>query len=70
MFFFSFFSFFHLTFDVIQENNRELHFSMVDGDFKKFEGKWSVKSQKGYDTVLFFFVITKIVLLNLFFWFL
>ncbi|KAF9681840.1 hypothetical protein SADUNF_Sadunf05G0044400 [Salix dunnii] len=25
-------------------NNRELHFSMVDGDFKKFEGKWSVKS--------------------------
>ncbi|KAG6384092.1 hypothetical protein SASPL_156115 [Salvia splendens] len=33
------------------ENNRELHFSMVDGDFKKFEGKWSVKSQKGYDTV-------------------
>ncbi|KZV47585.1 hypothetical protein F511_12854 [Dorcoceras hygrometricum] len=29
------------------ENDRELHFSMVDGDFKKFEGKWSVKSQKG-----------------------
>ncbi|KFK25241.1 hypothetical protein AALP_AA8G086200 [Arabis alpina] len=25
-------------------NGRELHFSMVDGDFKKFEGKWSVKS--------------------------
>ncbi|KAL6007647.1 hypothetical protein ACLOJK_033147 [Asimina triloba] len=24
-------------------NGRELHFSMVDGDFKKFEGKWSVK---------------------------
>ncbi|GLT97423.1 hypothetical protein SLE2022_149900 [Rubroshorea leprosula] len=24
--------------------DRELHFSMVDGDFKKFEGKWSVKS--------------------------
>nr|XP_004295499.2 PREDICTED: uncharacterized protein LOC101306028 [Fragaria vesca subsp. vesca] len=24
-------------------NDRELHFSMVDGDFKKFEGKWSVK---------------------------
>ncbi|EXB44218.1 hypothetical protein L484_002910 [Morus notabilis] len=23
--------------------DRELHFSMVDGDFKKFEGKWSVK---------------------------
>ncbi|CAH8281975.1 unnamed protein product [Eruca vesicaria subsp. sativa] len=25
-------------------NGGELHFSMVDGDFKKFEGKWSVKS--------------------------
>ncbi|CAN8298804.1 unnamed protein product [Cochlearia groenlandica] len=25
-------------------NGRELHFSMVDGDFKKFEGKWCVKS--------------------------
>ncbi|KAK2965102.1 hypothetical protein RJ640_026112 [Escallonia rubra] len=24
-------------------NDRELHFSMVDGDFKKFEGKWRVK---------------------------
>ncbi|KAJ1704578.1 hypothetical protein LUZ63_004357 [Rhynchospora breviuscula] len=24
-------------------NGRELHFSMVDGDFKKFEGKWSVQ---------------------------
>lgn len=31
---------------VIQENDRELQFSMVDGDFKKFEGKWSVKSQE------------------------
>lgn len=28
------------------ENHRELVFSMVDGDFKKFEGKWSVKSGK------------------------
>ncbi|CAM0877825.1 unnamed protein product [Alopecurus aequalis] len=25
-------------------NGRELHFSMVDGDFKKFEGKWSVRA--------------------------
>ncbi|XP_073150472.1 uncharacterized protein [Henckelia pumila] len=32
------------------ENDCELHFSMVDGDFKKFEGKWSVKSQKGSST--------------------
>ncbi|KAG8373666.1 hypothetical protein BUALT_Bualt11G0048200 [Buddleja alternifolia] len=31
----------------INENDRELHFSMVDGDFKKFEGKWSVKSREG-----------------------
>lgn len=29
---------------MVQANDRELHFSMVDGDFKKFEGKWSVKS--------------------------
>ncbi|KAL9234989.1 hypothetical protein vseg_009795 [Gypsophila vaccaria] len=27
-------------------NDRELQFSMVDGDFKKFEGKWSVKSKR------------------------
>ncbi|XP_049402951.1 uncharacterized protein LOC125866686 isoform X2 [Solanum stenotomum] len=30
--------------EFIKSNNvRELHFSMVDGDFKKFEGKWSVR---------------------------
>jgi len=29
---------------LLQAWDRELHFSMVDGDFKKFEGKWSVKS--------------------------
>ncbi|EEF39459.1 conserved hypothetical protein [Ricinus communis] len=28
----------------ISANNLELHFSMVDGDFKKFDGKWSLKS--------------------------
>ncbi|KAF6152767.1 hypothetical protein GIB67_004596 [Kingdonia uniflora] len=28
------------------ENGRELHFSMVDGDFKKFEGKWSLQTGK------------------------
>ncbi|KAL0423799.1 UNVERIFIED_CONTAM: hypothetical protein Sradi_0914700 [Sesamum radiatum] len=32
------------------ENDRELHFSMVDGDFKKFEGKWTVQSRKGSGT--------------------
>ncbi|KAI9165903.1 hypothetical protein LWI28_022586 [Acer negundo] len=29
---------------MMQANDRELLFSMVDGDFKKFEGKWSIKS--------------------------
>lgn len=33
-----------VKFLIVQANGRELHFSMVDGDFKKFEGKWSVKS--------------------------
>ncbi|WCJ37722.1 Polyketide cyclase / dehydrase and lipid transport protein [Euphorbia peplus] len=28
----------------ISATNHELHFSMVDGDFKKFEGKWSLIS--------------------------
>lgn len=31
-------------------NNRELHFSMVDGDFKKFEGKWSLRSGTRHGT--------------------
>ncbi|KAL5754182.1 hypothetical protein ACOSP7_022402 [Xanthoceras sorbifolium] len=31
-------------------NDRELHFSMVDGDFKKFEGKWSIKSGPSFAT--------------------
>uniref|UniRef100_A0A7N0RD58 Coenzyme Q-binding protein COQ10 START domain-containing protein n=1 Tax=Kalanchoe fedtschenkoi TaxID=63787 RepID=A0A7N0RD58_KALFE len=30
----------------IKPGDRELHFSMVDGDFKKFEGKWCVKLGK------------------------
>lgn len=33
---------------MVQANDRELRFSMVDGDFKKFEGKWSLKSGKRY----------------------
>lgn len=33
-------------------NERELHFSMVDGDFKKFEGKWSLKSGPRSSTTL------------------
>lgn len=35
-----------------QDNERELHFSMVDGDFKKFEGKWSLKSGPRSSTTL------------------
>ncbi|KAL5704363.1 hypothetical protein ACHQM5_022803 [Ranunculus cassubicifolius] len=31
-------------------NGRELHFSMVDGDFMKFEGKWSLKCEKRSST--------------------
>ncbi|KAJ3683469.1 hypothetical protein LUZ60_013696 [Juncus effusus] len=31
-------------------NGRELHFSMVDGDFKKFEGKWSIQAGKSAGT--------------------
>ncbi|XP_034691918.1 uncharacterized protein LOC117919017 isoform X1 [Vitis riparia] len=31
-------------------NDRELRFSMVDGDFKKFEGKWSLKYGKRSST--------------------
>ncbi|KAM7496331.1 hypothetical protein LguiA_020745 [Lonicera macranthoides] len=31
-------------------NEHELHFSMVDGDFKKFEGKWCVQSGKRSST--------------------
>lgn len=38
-------------FVMLQGNERELHFSMVDGDFKKFEGKWSVKSGPRYVNV-------------------
>lgn len=35
---------------MIQANGRELCFSMVDGDFKKFEGKWSLKTGKRYNS--------------------
>ncbi len=41
---------------MFQANHRELHFSMVDGDFKKFEGKWSLKSETRYNIFLFMFV--------------
>lgn len=37
-----------IVFISFKENDHELRFFMVDGDFKKFEGKWTVKSRKGY----------------------
>ncbi|EPS70619.1 hypothetical protein M569_04139, partial [Genlisea aurea] len=37
---------------LISEGDRELHFSMVDGDFNKFQGKWSVKSTTQITTTL------------------
>ncbi|XP_051139777.1 uncharacterized protein LOC127257414 [Andrographis paniculata] len=37
---------------VYSENDREVRFFMVDGDFKKFEGKWLVKSRKGSPTTI------------------
>ncbi|KAF5783186.1 putative coenzyme Q-binding protein COQ10, START [Helianthus annuus] len=46
-------------------NGRELHFSMVDGDFKKFEGKWSVKSGKRSSTAILSYEVNVIPNFNL-----
>ncbi|XP_057496486.1 uncharacterized protein LOC130781335 isoform X1 [Actinidia eriantha] len=45
-------------------NDRELHFSMVDGDFKKFEGKWSLKSGKRYATTILSYEVNVIPRFN------
>ncbi|KAF7129644.1 hypothetical protein RHSIM_Rhsim10G0129800 [Rhododendron simsii] len=45
-------------------NDRDLHFSMVDGDFKKFEGKWSVKSGKRPETTILSYEVNVIPRLN------
>ncbi|GMI99352.1 PIN2 PROMOTER BINDING PROTEIN 1, HIGH CHLOROPHYLL FLUORESCENCE 145 [Hibiscus trionum] len=45
-------------------NGRELHFSMVDGDFKKFEGKWSVKSGKRSGTTILSYEVNVIPRFN------
>ncbi|OMO52019.1 hypothetical protein CCACVL1_29425 [Corchorus capsularis] len=45
-------------------NGRELHFSMVDGDFKKFEGKWSVKSGTRSSTTILSYEVSVIPRFN------
>ncbi|XP_010243863.1 PREDICTED: uncharacterized protein LOC104587826 [Nelumbo nucifera] len=45
-------------------NGRELHFSMVDGDFKKFEGKWSLKSGKRSSTTILSYEVSVIPRFN------
>ncbi|BAT79259.1 hypothetical protein LR48_Vigan04g141700 [Vigna angularis] len=46
------------------EWDRELHFSMVDGDFKKFDGKWSVKSGTRSSTAILSYEVNVIPRLN------
>ncbi|KAK1426441.1 hypothetical protein QVD17_15113 [Tagetes erecta] len=46
-------------------NGRELRFSMVDGDFKKFEGKWSVKSGRRSSTAILSYEVNVIPNFNL-----
>ncbi|CAL5365660.1 unnamed protein product [Camellia sinensis] len=45
-------------------NSRELHFSMVDGDFKKFEGKWCLKSGKRSITTILSYEVNVIPRFN------
>ncbi|KAK4264669.1 hypothetical protein QN277_025813 [Acacia crassicarpa] len=44
--------------------DRELHFSMVDGDFKKFDGKWSLKSGTRSSTTILSYEVNVIPRLN------
>ncbi|KAJ7957079.1 Cyclase/dehydrase family protein [Quillaja saponaria] len=44
--------------------DRELHFSMVDGDFKKFEGKWSLKSGTRSSTTILSYEVNVIPRFN------
>ncbi|KAL8260130.1 hypothetical protein R6Q59_028083 [Mikania micrantha] len=46
-------------------NGRELHFSMVDGDFKKFEGKWFVKSGRRTSTAILSYEVNVIPNFNI-----
>jgi hypothetical protein len=47
--------------DMVEACPRELHFSMVEGDFRQFEGKWTLEplqvgqgegTRLGYDLVI------------------
>ncbi|XP_024984427.1 uncharacterized protein LOC112520315 isoform X2 [Cynara cardunculus var. scolymus] len=46
-------------------NGHELHFSMVDGDFKKFEGKWCVKSGRRSSSAILSYEVNVIPNFNL-----
>ncbi|XP_075084094.1 uncharacterized protein LOC107820383 [Nicotiana tabacum] len=46
------------------DNVRELHFSMVDGDFKKFEGRWSVRAGKRSSTAILSYEVSVIPRFN------
>ncbi|XP_059316927.1 uncharacterized protein LOC132067651 isoform X1 [Lycium ferocissimum] len=46
------------------DNVRELHFSMVDGDFKKFEGKWSVRAGTRSSTAILSYEVSVIPRFN------
>lgn len=46
-------------------NGRELHFSMVDGDFKKFEGKWSVTPGRRSTTTILSYEVNVIPNFNI-----
>ncbi|KAI3511338.1 hypothetical protein L1887_18489 [Cichorium endivia] len=46
-------------------NGHELHFSMVDGDFKKFDGKWSVKPGKRSSNAILSYEVNVIPNFNL-----
>ncbi|XP_078440982.1 polyketide cyclase/dehydrase/lipid transporter isoform X2 [Wolffia australiana] len=45
-------------------NGRELIFSMVDGDFKKFEGRWAVKAGPRSSTATLYYEVNVIPRLN------
>ncbi|PKU75326.1 hypothetical protein MA16_Dca016108 [Dendrobium catenatum] len=48
-----------------QDNGRELQFTMVDGDFMKFEGKWSIKTGPRSSTTILTYEVSVIPRFNL-----
>ncbi|XP_020705996.1 uncharacterized protein LOC110116660 isoform X1 [Dendrobium catenatum] len=47
------------------DNGRELQFTMVDGDFMKFEGKWSIKTGPRSSTTILTYEVSVIPRFNL-----